>query len=567
MPFAGAALVVTLPPGEARETTHMPPVHREAAWRASAAGGVMLAALLAASPLPAAAQQPKVLRIAMTATDVPTTSGMPNNGYEGMRFLGYPVFESLVGWDLSDPSKPAGLKPALAERWEQDAQDPKKWRFFLRRGVTFHDGTPFNADAVIWNLDRFFKNDSPQFDAAGSAIVRGRIPLMAGYRKIDDMTVEMETTRPASYWPYLVVYILNASPQTWEAAGRDWGKVAGSGAAGTGAFRISRFVPRQQAELSRFDNYWDADGRARTDRVVLIPTPEANTRLAALRGNQVDWIEVPPPDAIPGLRQAGFQVVTGSYPHNWPWIFAVGKPGSPLADVRVRQGLNYCFDRNDMVALLGGTAEPSVGYVKPNDPTFGSPQNRYRLDAARGKALLAEAGYTLQRPLSIKIGISTSGSGQMLPLPMNEFLQQSLAEHCGVKVEFAVVEWNTLLAGLRAEPTAPQWLGADALNISLVSSDQSQMARWFLSSNFTPRGSNSGHWRDEQFDAAFAALEVERDPAKITALLRTANERLVDNPPWLWIVHDLNPRAMSRRVRGFVSPQSWFIDLARVELQ
>ncbi|MBX9702471.1 MAG: ABC transporter substrate-binding protein [Acetobacteraceae bacterium] len=540
---------------------------RQASPLAAMAIGAALAGV-AAWPAPAQAQQPpKVLRIAMTATDVPTTSGMPNNGFEGMRFLGYPVFEALVGWDLSDPSKPAGLRPALAERWEQDAQDPKKWRFFLRRGVSFHDGTPFNADAVIWNLDRFFRNDSPQFDAAGSAITRGRIPVLAAYRKIDDFTVEMETTRPVSYWPYLAVYLLNTSPNSFEQGGRDWARVAALPPAGTGPFRLSRFVPRQLAELSRNDAYWNAEGRARLDRILLIPTPEANTRLAALRGNQVDWVEVPPPDAIPSLRQAGFQVVTGSYPHVWPWVFAAGKAGSPVADVRVRQALNYCFDRAEMVALLNNTAEASVGYFKANDPNFGTPQNRYRLDAARGRALLAEAGYTAQRPLTIRIGISTSGSGQMLPLPMNEFLQQAMQQNCGVRVNLEVVEWNTLLGGLRAEPTQPAWLGADALNISLVSSDASQMARWFLSANMTPRGSNAGHWRDEQFDAAFAALEQERDPAKIAALLRTAHERLVDNPPWLWIVHDLNPRAMSRRVQGFVSPQSWFVDLARVDLQ
>ena len=140
----------------------------------------------------------------MTAADVPTTSGMPNNGYEGMRFLGYPVFEPLVGWDLSRTDVLAGLKPALAESWEQDAADPRKWRFRLRQGVQFHDGTPLTADAVVWNFDRFFRNDSPQFDPAGSAITRGRIAVLAGYRKLDDRTVEMETTRPVSYWPYLV---------------------------------------------------------------------------------------------------------------------------------------------------------------------------------------------------------------------------------------------------------------------------------------------------------------------------------------------------------------------------
>jgi ABC-type transport system substrate-binding protein len=529
------------------------------------AAAFAVSAALAASP--AAAQQPRTLRIAMTAADVPTTSGMPNNGFEGMRFLGYPIFEALVQWDLSRADRPADIRPGLAERWEQDAGNPNLWRFHLRRGVTFHDGTPFNADAVIWNLDRFFRTDSPQFDQTGSAIARGRIPILGAYRKTDDFTIEMETTRPVSYWPYLTTLILFTSPASFEAGGRDWARVAGLPPAGTGPFRLTRFVPRQSAELGRNATYWEEARRPLLDRVVLLPMPEANTRLAALRSGQVDWIEVPPPDAIPSLRQAGFQVVTNSYPHVWPWVFAAGRAGSPVTDVRVRQALNYCFDRGGMVALLNGTAEPALGFFKPDDPRFGTPQNRYTLDAARGRALLAEAGYNAQRPLRLKIAISPSGSGQMLPLPMNEYLQQSLRENCGVEVSFEVVEWNTLLGAQRAAPDQPQWLGADAINTSLVSSDPSQMARWFLSSNASPRGSNAGHWRDARFDAAFAELETATDPARIQVLLRTAHERLVDDAPWLWIVHDLNPRAMTRRVRGFVSAQSWFQDLTRVEVQ
>lgn len=524
------------------------------------------AALLAASGA-AQAQQPRTLRIAMTAADVPTTSGMPNNGYEGMRFLGYPIFEPLVQWDLSRADRPADIRDGLAERWEQDPANAKLWRFHLRRGVTFHDGTAFNADAVIWNLDRFFRNDSPQFDPTGSAITRGRIPVLAAYRKIDDFTVEIETTRPVSYWPYLMTLVLITSPSSFEQGGRDWARVAALPPAGTGPFRLTRFVPRQSAELGRNAGYWQESRRPRLDRVVLLPMPEATTRLAALRSGQVDWIEVPPPDAIASLRQAGFNVVTNSYPHVWPWVFAAGRASSPVADLRVRQALNYCFEREGMVAMLNGTAEPSVGFFNATDPRFGSPQNRYRLDPARGRALLAEAGYTAQRPLRLKIAISPSGSGQMLPLPMNEFLQQSLKEHCGVEVTFEVVEWNTLLGSQRVAPDQPQWLGADATNVSLVSSDPSQMARWFLSSNFSPRGSNSGHWRDEQFDAAMTELETATDPARILQLTRTAHERLVDGAPWLWIVHDLNPRAMSRRVRGFTSAQSWFQDLTTVEVQ
>jgi ABC-type transport system substrate-binding protein len=129
--------------------------------------GLGFAAALMA--LPAIAQQAplKTLRIAMTAADVPTTTGMPNNGFEGMRFLGYPVFEGLILWDLSRTDRPAGLRPGLAESWRQDPNDPQTWLFTLREGVRFHDGTPFNADAVIWNLERYFNNQAPQFEAQG----------------------------------------------------------------------------------------------------------------------------------------------------------------------------------------------------------------------------------------------------------------------------------------------------------------------------------------------------------------------------------------------------------------
>jgi len=533
-----------------------------------AVGGAALAAALAAAPAIAPAQTPpKVLRIGMTAADVPTTTGMPNNGFEGMRFLGYPAFEAMVLWDLSDPSKPAGLRPGLAERWEQAPDDPKTWIFHLRRGVTFHDGTPVTADAVIWNYERFFNRESPQFEPPAAGISRARTPILESYRKIDDHTVALTTNRVASYFPYMVVYHLIASPQSWETAGRDWAKVAQLPAAGTGPFRLARFTPRVSAELVRNESYWDRARIPKLDRIILLPIPEANTRLAALRGGQVDWIEVPPPDAIPSLRQAGFQVTTGSYPHVWPWLFQMGGEGTPFADVRVRQALNYCVDRAGLVQLLNGTAEPSVGWLKPGDPAFGNPQNRYGFDPARGKRLLAEAGYGPQRPLSFKVMISTSGSGQMLPLPMNEFMQQNLREACGVNVSFEVTEWNTLLQATRSAPGAPLLNGSLALNPSSPSSDPSVMARYFLQAFVPPNGFNWGQWNDPQFEQAFAALEVARDPAAFTAAYARAHERIVDNPPWLFIVHDLNPRAMSRRVRGFVSAQSWFQDLVTVDVQ
>ena len=124
-----------------------------------------------------AASAETTLRIGMTAADIPTATGMPNNGFEGMRFMGYPIFEGLVLWDLTRTDKLASLRPGLAEKWEQ-TEDGRTWIFHLRHGVKFHDGTDFNADAVIWNLDRYFNKDSAQFEPPSSGMSRARVPIM-----------------------------------------------------------------------------------------------------------------------------------------------------------------------------------------------------------------------------------------------------------------------------------------------------------------------------------------------------------------------------------------------------
>jgi ABC-type transport system substrate-binding protein len=429
--------------------------------------------------------------------------------------------------------------------------------------VKFHDGSDFNADAVIWNLERYYNTQSKQFETQGSAITRARNPLVKAYRKIDANTVEIQTPRPVSYFDWLLPYILFSSPAQFEKAG-SWEAFARA-PSGTGPFKIVDFKPRTSVEFARNDNYWDKKKIAKLDKIILYPMPEVTTRLAALRSGQVDWIEVPPPDAVPSLKGAGFEVVTGVYPHVWPWVFNLAKADSPWRDVKVRQAANYCVDREGLVKLLNGMAYPAVGFFTKSNPAFGTPKNTYRFDVERSRALLKEAGHGPDRPVKAKIMISTSGSGQMLPLPMNEFLQQSMKQ-CGFDIAFEVVEWGAMLVAYRAAPTGPPALNSDAMNISLVSSDISQMGRWFVANNFAPTGSNWGHWKNEIFEGAFARIAASSNPKEIESELRKAHEALVDDPPWLWIVHDGNPRAMTKQVKGFANAQSWFQDLTLIDL-
>ena len=137
----------------------------------------------------------------------------------------------------------------------------------------------------------------------------------------------------------------------------------------------------------------------------------------------------------------------------------------------------------------------------------------------------------------------------------------------GVNVDFDVFEWQVLLNAARATPDAPSLKGAMALNISSPSSDVGVMARYFAAANWSPNGFNFEQWKDDQFEDALKTIAEASDPKVISAAYARAHERLVDNPPWLYIVHDLNPRAMSPKVKGFISPQSWFVDLSLVSLQ
>jgi peptide/nickel transport system substrate-binding protein len=541
-----------------------------------AAGAVLTAVGLASTP---ALAQEKTLRIAMTAADVPRTLGQPDQGFEGNRFTGIPMYDALTQWDLSKADAPSVMIPGLALSWAVDATDKTKWVFKLRPGVKFHDGSAFNADAVVWNVRKVLDKEAPHFDASQVGVTASRMPTLRMARKIDDMTVELTTSEPDSFLPLNLTNLFMASPAHWDAklkavpasvadaaerSKQAWSAFA-LDASGTGPFKMTRLVPRERLELAANKAYWDPKRTPKIDKVVMLPMPEANARTAALLGGQVDWIEAPAPDSMPQITQRGFKIYSNAQPHVWPWQLSFAE-GSPWLDKRVRQAANLCVDRESLKQFLGGMMAVPKGTVAPGHPWWGNPKFDIKYDVKAAQAMMTAAGHSAAKPLKVKVQISASGSGQMQPLPMNEFVQESLRQ-CFFDVQFDVIEWNTLFTNWRKGAKDASANGANAVNISFAAMDPFfAMVRFVSTKAFPPVSNNWGYYGNAEVDQLVADARTEFDATKRDAALAKLHAHIVDDAPFIWIAHDVGPRALSAKVGNVVQPRSWFIDIATMTM-
>src|SRR6195256_3528568 len=154
------------------------------------------------------ARAESVVRYGISMADIPLTTGQPDRGAGAYQFTAYTIYDPLVAWEMDVSDRPGKLVPGLATEWKVDDTDKKKWRFSLRKGVKFHDGSEFNADAVIWNLDKVLNDKAPQFDKRQSAQVKTRLPSVASYAKIDDSAIEITTKTVVSFSQYQLLGFL-----------------------------------------------------------------------------------------------------------------------------------------------------------------------------------------------------------------------------------------------------------------------------------------------------------------------------------------------------------------------
>ena len=493
------------------------------------------------------------LRIALSAGNIPIPNQIPNEGFEGRRFVGFQIYDSLVLYNVEQGDTIPEPKPALAESWQVSA-DNLTWTFNLRHGVKFHDGSAFDADAAVFAFDRLSRKDFEFYDDQQRAAAAGNFAQIASFAKTGDMAFSITTKKPYSFLLYDLALIHIPSPTAIKTYGN---KEYINHPTGTGPFKVTKYVDGQVLEMDANKDYWGS--KPRLDKLVLYPLPEPATRLAALQSGKVDWAEVPPPDSLSQLKNEGFNVLLKQYPHVITYQLNTTKP--PFNDVRVRQALNYAADRAGTVTLLNGVAAPATQYLPKGHPYYDETWAGYSYDPVKAKQLLAEAGF----PNGFKMSIAypTGGSGNMFPGPMNEKLQQDL-KAVGIDATLVPLEWNNIITGFRAGLQSPEWSKYDALYISLAPISPTAL-NGYISSRIPPAGCcNASGYSNPAADALFSAAEAEFDPAKQADLLKQFQSTFMKDAPVLVTVHDLNLRALSPKVRGFVQPQSWFANLKSV---
>jgi len=210
-----------------------------------------------------------ILTVAMTAGDIPVTTGNPDQGFEGYRLVGYNLYDALLLWDLSKSDKPSEPKPGLATSYEIDPANHMRWIVHLRQGVTWHDGCRFTADDVVWNFQMRMDQNAPNFSPQQFTYTRAFLSNVKTVTKLDDYTIAIENNFLESLFPYTLTYVLMISPCRAKEVNYDWAQYA-LHPSGTGPYKFDRFVPHQRLELVPNTAYWDKVRVPKQDRLVLI---------------------------------------------------------------------------------------------------------------------------------------------------------------------------------------------------------------------------------------------------------------------------------------------------------
>ena len=486
----------------------------------------------------------------LTADPHAQNEGLNNN-------LNDEIYERLTtrGRDLK-------LRPALATAWE--AKSPTVWRYTLRRGVKFHDGTPMTADDVVFSFERA-QSASSNFKVI--AVPTGKA------RKVDDFTIELETPRPV---PGAVmqenvnaVRIMSkawcgkhnaAKPQDFKTGEETY---ASRNANGTGPYVLVKREAEVMSVLRKNPDWWGLSEKrweGNVDEIVYRPIKSDVTRMAALVSGEIDLVLDPLLNDIPRLKQnPDMQVIEG--PENRVVFLVMDqardelkyssvKGKNPLKDLRVRQALYMAIDVDAIrTQVMRGHSHPTGAMIPSPSATF--PELEPRLfphDPVRAKKLLAEAGY----PNGFELGVVCPNNRYVNDERICTALASMFAK-VGVKVR------------LDTMPRAQFFQRVDQLDISVhmygwggaVTDPGFTLTPVLRGRDGKGKGDfNSGRYKDEELDRLIDAVESELDPAKRRALMLEAFRRVRENVYVIPLHRQMIPWALRKGVTAVHRPDN-----------
>jgi peptide/nickel transport system substrate-binding protein len=468
------------------------------------------------------------------------------------------VFESLV--DVDRQGKPA---PGLALAWKPVGDTT--WEFSLRKGVRFHDGEPFNADTVLFNLDRMFRRNLDKWgikDVPAGTSFDKLYPFVTRWEKTDDYTVRVHTSEPA--------------PNLWDALGREplvpKASTIKNGIdalndkpIGTGPWKLTEWRRKDHMSFERNDAYWGPPALARRLRLQVIP--EAAARIAALQAGQVHIVDaVPPLDAEVLGKNPAVRVVSSVQKlacriylngRTKDAYESGGKDGA-FIDPRVRNALNLAINREAIItrifhglALANSSPVATVAYGY-------APQPPYPYDPAKAKAMLAEAGVTASQPLVLQLLHPAKHYGQAFDEATAAVVEMLKA--VGVQVNVTTVDFGSLLQTLN-KGTLPFNAGFAACRTSSNLDADDFVRDWASTTlvNWTPY--------PPELMNLYRATRREVDAKKRLALLAELQQKIRDWAPVISLYQEKKAYAHSVRVLQFVPTPELNMDFRGVALK
>ena len=448
------------------------------------------------------------------------------------------MFEGLVGFTDGE------LVPELATEWSAN-DDATAFTFTLREGVTFHDGTPFDAQAVqdyyAWVMD-------PDSRAARG---RGLLRLMESVDVLAPNQVRINLSSPNGAFVFLLA-TSNArivSPTAIETYGDELAK----NPVGTGPFRFVSWDEGQKVVVERNPDYWGE--MAQVDRIEFLVVNNAATRVAMLQSGEVHYIETLPPQLAPVIA-ADPNLEVLSTPANFSRILQLNTTKEPFTDVRVRQALNYAVDKEQLVNVVFGGNATVLTAPLPSTAFGYAPQTPYAYDPQRARDLLAEAGYAdgFEMTVLTFTGDEYRTAGQVL--------QQMFAE-VGVTLILDQQERGALVEQifkpLEENPTQAALVGANA---STGDADLALTVS-FTRASFPPSSNNWSFFSDDRVEELVVAGRETGDPAARAAAYAEAQTIIWEAAPWVFLYSPNTIAGRSLEITGVVSSPDNSIDARR----